>query len=189
MAEIEKRLARVEEVAKKAGALLGTADGDFAQALEDGEGMLPAPAMAYYGNVDAAAKALDLTAGQKAEFDRIVAETKREHETLRKIPDETGKTWEDVGRETFHIGEGGVFHLDLSKAQAFREKVIPGRNESFGQADRRIAEGAKRRLRDTLGADQQKTFDGANTDALTGGGGGGGFGNVMFSVSEVDRPK
>ena len=40
----------------------------------------------------------------------------------------------------------------MTKMQAFREKLIPGRNESFGTADRRITDAAKRRMRDALPA-------------------------------------
>jgi hypothetical protein len=137
----------------------------------------------FYGSVDDAAKDLDLTAAQKADFERIAADAKREADELHKIPDENGKTWAQVEKDSFKM-EGGAFHLDMTSLQSFREKVIPGRNESYGAADRRIRENAKRRLRDGLTPDQQAKFDKAHTDPLIGGSGDG-FGAFTFATSEI----
>lgn len=188
--ELARRLAEVEKAMKSAP-----------QAFP---GAVPVPAIegvatagttytmpTFYNNVDEAAKDLDLTPSQKADFERIVSDAKRDVDALKKIPSEDGTTWEQAQAETFKMTDGG-FSFDTSKVQAFREKVIPGRNESFGAAERRIRNDAKRRLRDSLSADQQTKFDKAHSDGLVGGGGdglGGLFITSFSTTTEVAVPE
>jgi len=88
---------------------------------------------------------------------------------LKKIPDADGETWAQVEKEAFGAGEGGAMKLDLGKMFGFPSRKIPGRAETFGQAQSRIHEAAKKRLRETLTPDQQKKFDKAHVDPLLGG--------------------
>jgi hypothetical protein len=128
--------------------------------------------MKLYGSIDDAKKDLDLTDQQGADFERILADARRETDDLRKLSDDEGMTWEQAQKLTF-TSENGAFKFDLTKLESFRRKTIPGRSETFGQADQRIRDGAKRRLRDTLSTSQQERFDRAETAPLLGGGGGG----------------
>ena len=139
-----------------------------------------------YGSPEDAAKHLDLSPSQKAEFERVAADAKRDLEDLKKVPDETGKTWTDVAKETFSVGEGGVFSFNDSKLREFREKTVPGRGESFGAAERRIRDGAKSRLRSGLTADQQAKFDKAMVDPMLGSADGGA--SMIISSVEVSSP-
>jgi hypothetical protein len=135
----------------------------------------------FYGSVEDAAKDLELTPGQKADFERVLADLGRETDALHAIPAEDGKTWKDVEKDAFRM-ENGVLQMSFDALTKFREKTVPGRSESFGAADRRLREDAKRRLEAGLTSDQRRKFDAANKDALLGGGGGP-FGAITFSTS------
>ncbi len=93
---------------------------------------------AWIGSVDDAAKAFELSPGQQADMERILADAKRDVDALRKVADETGATWETVEKDVVRM-ENGALHFDGTKLAAFREKVIPGRNESFGSTMRKPA--------------------------------------------------
>ncbi len=172
LAEIDRRLAALESARTEAEAVMG----QTVDPIAPPDFLSPK----FYGSVDDAAKDMALSEGQKRDFERISEDAKREVADLRKIPDEEGKTWDDVQKETFKM-DGNVFHLDTSKVAAFREKTVPGRVESFGAADRRIRDGAKRRMRDLLTPEQREKFDKAHVDPLTGGNGGG-LGDMSFSI-------
>jgi hypothetical protein len=141
-----------------------------------------------YGSVDDAAKDLELTDGQRADLERLAAEARREIDELKKTPDADGKTWEQVQKESFKA-EGGVFHLDLGKVEAFREKTIPGRGESFGAAETRIKDQAKRRMRDALTPEQRGKFDQAMVDPMLGSSPGGfAFATTRVEVTADELP-
>jgi hypothetical protein len=165
--DLEKRLAGVEDARKKdaespAGALGALA----ARAARFGKG-------GWVATTEDAQKELELTDGQKAEWDRIVADARREGEALRRIPDDEGKTWEQAQRDMvadlMTSSGGGGTRLDLTKVLAYRNKTIPGRSETYGQADQRIKDDAKRRMRDTLTTAQAEKFDRTSVDPLLGG--------------------
>jgi len=141
-------------------------------------------ATAWYGSVDDVAKGLALTAPQKADFERAVLGAKLEIDQLHKVPDESGKTWEQAMKDGVSVENGNISY-DGAKIQAFREKVIPGRNESFGAADRRLRAEAKQRMRESLSRDQQDKFDKSHVDGLLpgGDGGDGGFMTMFTSFS------
>ena len=182
---LERRLVELEKKEKEASEQIAKWRGVGADGAPVAAQTMEAPGNGpeFYNTVDDAAKHLALSPSQKAEFERTVEDSKREIEQLKKLPDETGKTWSDAEKDVMKI-EGGSFSLDLTAMQKVREKVIPGRNESFGAAERRITDGAKKRLRDALTADQQTKFDKAAMPGLVGGGDGmGGFGNIFFSTS------
>jgi hypothetical protein len=161
VADLEKRLAALEEKAKE------EPPASFRPARM---AMTGPNGGRFYASVDDAKDDLALTDLQKGDFERIIADARREAEDLRKIPDDEGKTWEQVQRETFTATEG-AFRFDLTKMEAFRKKTVPGRSETYGQAEQRIRDSARRRLRDTLSTAQQEKFDKAVVDPILGVGG------------------
>jgi hypothetical protein len=182
---------RVESLEATARAALGLAEdaplGADAGARAAGGRSVALPSMSarmprIYASIEDAAKDLGLTDGQRADFDRAIADARRELDDLKKIPDADGVTWEQVQKEAFRT-EGGVFHLDMSKMEAFREKTVPGRSESYGAADRRVRDLAKRRMRDSLSPEQRDTFDKAMVDPLLGSPMGTGF---AISASRIE---
>jgi hypothetical protein len=138
------------------------------------------PTEKYYTDVATAAKRLKLDDRQRSELDRLVEETKRELESLHTLPNDEGTTWNEAAKVKFE-GEEGVlaFATNLGKIQKFKKTKIPGTNETFGDADKRIRGRAKDRARRLLTPDQQKTWDAAHTDGLFGHGGGEGISMVI----------
>jgi hypothetical protein len=64
----------------------------------------PADAVRYVASVEDAEKHLELTPSQKADLERVIADTAREREALHRLPGEDGKTWDDAAKETFRRG-------------------------------------------------------------------------------------
>jgi hypothetical protein len=192
--DVEARLAALEKTEAQFRRLLGpdgaaSKDDDAAGALaralpQIGDAPVHFEMPTVYGSPEDAAKHLELSPSQKSEFERAAADSKREMDELKKIPDDTGKTWNDVSKETFTMGDGGVFSFDTSKLRDFREKTVPGRNESYGAAEKRIREGAKSRLRSALTPDQQAKFDKAMVDPMLGTSGSDGA-SMIFSSVEI----
>ena len=158
---IEKRLAELEQA--------------VAATRTQAEGAMPAHVLSggisnrFYGSVADAAKDLDLSPRQKDDFDRAVADAKREIDELKKIPDSDGKTWADIEDDAMPKPGEGLGKLDLGALIGFPSRKIPGRTETFGQAQRRVQAAAKTRMRETLTPDQQKKFDKAHVDPMLGG--------------------
>ncbi|MBL9086530.1 MAG: hypothetical protein JNM10_05270 [Planctomycetia bacterium] len=136
----------------------------------------------WVGSIDDAARTFELSGGQKAEMERILADARRDVDDLRKLPDETGTTWAAVEKDVVKM-ENGALHFDNGKLAAFREKVIPGRSESFGGAMRRIREDAAKRLKDTLTPAQRERWDKAQTAGLLPGSDDAGFGFMTFGAT------
>jgi len=137
-----------------------------------------APAIAFLHSADDAAKHLELSGSQRADFERAIEDAKREIDVIRKTPDETGETWEKAEKETVSYQNGGI-SIDGSRLTAFREKVMPGRSESFGGAMRRVREEGFRRMKSTLSPAQAERFSQASTDGLLPGG------SDMFSMFSI----
>jgi hypothetical protein len=190
--DLERRIAALEATDKKVRELLPIDGGNaeagrlaLAQSVETPEHVVnPIPGPMFLGSVDDAAKQLDLTPAQKADLERIAADANRRIEELKKIPDEEGKTWADAETTSLEVpgGQGAlrVMFGSNDKVRAFREKTIPGRNESFGAAERKIVADAKSQVRSGLSPDQQKKWDAAKTESLFGGDGGDTFSMVTF---------
>ena len=142
-----------------------------------------ANARGFYATPEDAAKDLELDPAQRSDLDRIVADARRELEDLRRLPDEDGKSYEQIQKEMVEGMRDGAMRFDLGKVIAWNGKTIPGRNETFGAADRRIRENAKARLRETLRPEQQSKLDKATIDPMLGRGGGPG---MVMSFSTVD---
>jgi hypothetical protein len=172
LSEIARRLEALEGRLPEAGG--AGAAGEIAVQTEDPAG---ASAVEWLGSVEDAAKRLDLTPSQRSEFERVLADASRDVTDLRRLPDDTGRTWDQVQKESVEVRDGNI-SFDGTKLQEFREKVIPGRNESYGAVERRIRTEAKQRLRSALTPDQQGTFDKTHVDGLLPGGGG--FGDFSF---------
>jgi hypothetical protein len=158
MAAVEKRLAALEEYRTK---------------TEEWTKRAPLPTTYFagrggmYTSFDEAAKDLELDDGQKADWERILADSRREIDELRRIPDEEGNTMEGLQREMLTgMTDGGSRRFDFSKIVAQRQKRIPGRSETYGEADKRVRDSAKTRLRATLSAPQQSKFDKTSVDPL-----------------------
>ncbi|MBL9086529.1 MAG: Spy/CpxP family protein refolding chaperone [Planctomycetia bacterium] len=177
LAELTKRLAAVEEKTKdvEPGSPVALARGGLARALGP---------RGFVTTLDDAQKQLDLSATQRADWDRTLAETKRELDDLRSIPDDEGKTWKQHNEDLVRGMADGSGRFDLGKLMALRGKKVPGRNETYGEAEARIRTQAKQRLRDPLTPEQQKKFDESNVDPLIGAGNG----PVAFTFSTFGEP-
>ena len=175
---LEKRLAALEEKSKAADA---SPRSGFSRAI----GRMPGGGH-LYTSLDDAKEDLALTDSQKADWERALADTERAMDELRKTPDDDGKTYDAMMKEMFEGSgtDGGAMKLDLGKMMSFRNKRIPGRSETYGQADARIKTEAKRRLRDGLSSEQQAKFDKANVDPMLGGG----FGPAVMSFAVSSSP-
>lgn len=170
--ELEKRLAALEEKEKSAAGRFASVPG-FARAIGGS---------AFYGSPDDAARDLDLDPAQRSDLDRIVADARRELDDLRKTPDEDGKSYEQLQKEMLEGTREGGMRIDLGKVLAWNGKTVPGRNETFGAADKRIRENARARLRETLRPEQQAKLDKAMIDPMLGRGGPG----MVFSTINVE---
>jgi hypothetical protein len=181
VADLEKRLAALEDRTAKEAAPPG---------IRPARRMTGPGGGRFYVDVEDAKQDLELTPQQAGDFDRVLEDAHRQVQDLHRVPDDEGKTWEQVQRETFSTTDGGAFRLDLSKLEAFRRKTVPGRSETYGQAEQRIRDEAKRRMRDTLTTAQQEKFDKASVDPLLGGGAAGttfvSFGVVTESAPSAD---
>ncbi len=180
--DISRRLAALEEKTKAIEAQTG---GPGARLRLGKDGMM-LPGLGNrraYTSVEDAQTDLELSASQRADFDRAVADAKRELDELHKIPDDEGKTWDQTREEMMKGLVDGSGRFDLSKMMAFRGKTIPGRTETFGGAEARIRNDAKRKMRDSLSNDQQSKFDQALVEPMLGGMGGP---VTSFSVFSAD---
>ena len=167
IAALEKRLATLEESDKGRPHAIEFGSGDG--------GSMPPLAFTtpkMYGSVADAAKDLDLSPRQKDDFERAVADAKRDLDDLKKIPDSDGKTWSDIEKDAMPKPGEGLGTIDIGALMGFPSRKIPGRTETFGQAQRRIQAAAKQRMSDTLTPDQQKKFSKAHVDPMLGGSGG-----------------
>ena len=173
---IEKRLAALEEYKTKAEEEAKSRP-QFGRAIRGGRGGFGAN---FYMTVDDAKADLGLTDQQKSDFDRIVADTKRDIDDIWKTPDDEGKTYEQVMADMMKAGPSGQPNLDFSKVMGFRNKTIPGRNETYGAADRRVRESGKTAMKATLSTEQQSKFEKSNTDSLFGMPG---IGSSMVSIA------
>jgi hypothetical protein len=129
----------------------------------------------FIHDLDSAAKELGLDERQKASLGQVVDDSKRELERLHTTPNDEGLTWKEAGKIKFEgNADGGIiaFGGNMEKMEKFRNSKVPGSNETYGEADKRIRRQAKENARRILTPEQQKTFDSSMTDPLFGGMGG-----------------
>ncbi len=128
----------------------------------------------FLANLDQAEKALSLDANQRAQMDRIIDSTKTELDRLYEIPNDDGKTLKELMKPTkINLGgdaESTVVSLmgNFGKIRKFKKSKVPGSNETYAEAEKRIRDAGKRDARGLLNQDQQKTWDGSHTDPLFG---------------------
>jgi len=126
----------------------------------------------FISNVEQARKELDLDGRQEADIQRIVDDTKRDLDDVWSIPNADGKTWNDISKTTIQGGDTGggitIVMPNFAEQAKFRNSLIPGRNETYGQADERIRGRGVADVRNVLRPDQRKTFDEAQTQSLFG---------------------
>ncbi len=172
LAALEERIASVE---KRTASLPADGEGALTAARQGLQNALAGRVWSpsFYRSLDDAAKDLDLSGGQRADFERAIADAKRDLDDLRRTPDDEGKTWADAQREMLQPDASGALKLDFGKLAAFGNKNVPGRNETFTAAEQRIRDEAKRRMRDALVPEQREKFDRAHVDPLIGAGMGG----------------
>jgi hypothetical protein len=116
---------------------------------------------------DELAEQIGLDARQRAWAQQVVDETKGLLRDLRRLRNEDGRTWEEVQAEGVRMVDGAR-EVDDAAALAFRERLVPGSQETFGQAEDRILREARDRVREGLYADQNEAFDATPTDGMFG---------------------
>jgi hypothetical protein len=193
-ATIEDRLAKLEqrqqalESGRAEGAPWRRHEQRFARSVED------------------LGRKLSLTPTQQARVEDAVGRGRQRIEDVLKIPDETGKSpFERRADARKKLEEavkgaqpGGVLAL-ATDLVSYRDRKIPGRNETYGDAIDRIRNDTRDEIRGSLSATQQETFDQTNVDGLLGdtgqvsfaytlgdAGGGGGAGIIVDTESHVE---
>jgi hypothetical protein len=100
-----------------------------------------------------------------------VADARRELEDLRRLPDEDGKSYEQLQKEMVEGMRDGAMRFDLGKVSQGTRRS--GRNETF--APPTAIRGNEGGLRETLRPEQQTKLDKATIDPMLGRGGGPGW--------------
>ena len=135
----------------------------------------------FYGNLDMAAKAMELNERQKSDMQDLIDRAQRELQDLYKIENDEGVTWNDVRKPKMVEGSGFSIALpDMGKIAKFKKGRIPGSSETFGDAEKRIRKDAFGRMRNLLTPEQTTKWDKARKEPLLSGGGG-----VVSAVSFV----
>ncbi|MHC5010612.1 MAG: hypothetical protein ACYTG6_06620 [Planctomycetota bacterium] len=127
----------------------------------------------FINDVDSAVSELDLDGGQQAELERIIEDTKRRIEDLRMIPNAEGKTWADVNKTRTRVASGDdgdltVLLPNFRERTAFLNSHVPGTDETYSEAERRIRNEGKSDVRRMLTPEQEEKWDDAHTDGLFG---------------------
>lgn len=143
----------------------------------------PAPAVrwtspkGWWPTVEAAAKELDLDPAQRAGLERAVDDTRRQLDDLHARPNEEGLSYKELEKGLHTVGrEGGDMETAMAEHMAkmarWRRSKVPGSNETYAEAQRRLQKEGKERARSYLNPEQAKTWDKSHPDALFAGGGG-----------------
>jgi hypothetical protein len=140
-------------------------------------------------NLDQAAASLGLDPRQKADMVDLLDVAKRDLEDLYKTPNEDGLTWEEARKTNMQkVGtEGGIqiAFPDFAKIRKLMASKVPGTNETFEAAERRIKDGAFGEVRRLLAPKQQEQWDRAHKDGLLGGSATSGAFIALTTGSEV----
>jgi hypothetical protein len=191
-ASVEQRLAKLEQESAARAKPAAASDGPQI-AFEGAEGGAPVTfsfgPQNWIGNVNQATKKLGLDDSQTSGLERVVEDVKRELDALHQRPNEEGLTMKQL-QDEFKPGDAfgeeamAGLHEHMAKMAKFRASKVPGTNETYAQAERRIKKDGKARARSYLSADQAKTWDKSHTDGLFGGGGE----HMAASVMVMDAP-
>lgn len=183
VAELEKQVARAKEEAGRAA--------EGFQVAGAGAQVFSPPG--FWGTPEAAAKALKLDSVQASRLEGIVESTQRELDALFAKPNEEGVLWKDVNQGlTLEGGEPGdlmgKIGEHMKKVAKFKGGKVPGTNETYAEAERRIRKDGKDRARSLLDADQAKVWDRSHPDALFHGGSSDSFGVITTMTDAVALP-
>lgn len=178
LAALEKRVAEQDEALAKMESEKGTEAAALGTA---GKALRGWSRDNFYGNLDMAAKSLELNDSQKTDMQDVLDRANRELEDLYAIENDEGVTWKEVRKPKMVEGSGFSFAMpDMKKIAAFKKSRIPGSSETFGEAQQRIRKDAFARMRNVLTPDQAKKWDKAHKHGLLDGGRG-----VVSSVAFV----
>lgn len=128
----------------------------------------------FFRSPDDAAKALEMSDAQKSDMERTLTNAKSELERLYDTQNEDGVTLNEIQKEMsekIKKGEMGDVLSYVGKMSKFKAGKIPGSNETFREAERRIHKNAMAEIREDLDPKQQKEWDNAHTGALLPGAG------------------
>ena len=145
----------------------------------------------FFRSADDAAKALGLDESGKADMERILEAAKHEMARLHDTPNEEGKSFSELQREMRDAlmspgnseDKTNSILSHVRKSAAFRSGTVPGTNETYAQAERRIHKRAMDDIRRNLTPEQQTTWDRSHTVGLLPGGG-----NQITSTMVVSEP-
>jgi hypothetical protein len=144
---------------------------------------------AFARNVDDLAKRLSLTSTQRARVEDAVARGRQRVDEILKIPDETGKSPSEQRAEARKkleeamkngSGTGGVLAF-AGDFMSYREKKIPGRGETYGEAIDRVRKDTREEIAGALDTKQEELLKDTNVDGLLGEGG-----QMSFALSIGD---
>ncbi len=156
-AELERRIASLEKAAKKRNRMPSFRMPKFARNVRD------------------LAKNLKLNKTQETRIQDVVDRAKRRIEDVMKIPDETGVSPFERGKEMREKMDearktgkwGDMAKLAMESSQA-RLRTIPGRNTTYAQEVDQIKKDARDEIKGNLTPEQAKDFEGTRIDPLLG---------------------
>lgn len=125
----------------------------------------------FLASAGQAEKQLGLDSSQRAQLDRVIESTQRELEDLYATPNDAGETLKDLMQppeiKADDIENGAIRILgNFGKIRKFKQGKIPGSNETYAEAEKRIIGGGKRDARGLLTEDQAKKWDSSHSDHL-----------------------
>jgi hypothetical protein len=165
------RLASLEKTVASQNDLIAKLKETSAASAPKQRGWGPRGNSSFYGNLDSAAKALELKETQKADMKELQERGRQELKDLYAIENDDGVTWAQARKPHMVGGEGITFAMpDMAKLAKFKKNRIPGSSETFGEAQSRIRKDAFGRMRDLLTPTQAKKWDKANKSPLLGAG-------------------
>lgn len=132
------------------------------------------PAFTSKGFLASAAQAekrLGLDSGQRAQLDRVIESTQRDLEDLYATPNDDGETLKALMQppelKADDIENGAIRILgNFGKIRKFKQGKVPGSNETYAEAEKRIINSGKRDARGLLSEDQAKKWDNSHSDHL-----------------------
>jgi len=140
-------------------------------------------------DVDDLARKLSLTPTQKVQMEDVVTRGRQRIEDVLKIPDETGKSPYERRVEArkrladaMHGSEPGGVLAFATDMVSYRNRKIPGRNDTYGAEIDRIRKETREEMGRVLDAKQQEDFDQMNVDGLLGEGG---QVSIAYAVGDV----
>ena len=174
-ASVEERMAKLEETFRKEMADLKKGGTFRAHRWR----ISPMGGKRFLRSADDAATTLNMSDAQKSDMERILEDAKHELDRLYDTPNEDGETLAALKKkmaEEIKSRKGdepftNIFS-HISNQQKFKQGKVPGTDETYAQAERRISKAAMDNIRRGLNPDQQKEWDNSHTGALLPGSGG-----------------